>query len=440
MNNAIGIRREDKYAWERRAPLTPEQVTRLVREHCMKVYVQPSPVRVFSEEAYRQAGAIVQEDLSPCDVILAVKEVPLDAFLPGRTYFFFSHTIKGQPYNMPMLKRMMEKKCQLVDYERIVDEQGRRLVLFGRHAGLSGMIESLRALGLRLSVEGVPEAENPFLELRQPYQYRDLEEAKAAVRTVGDRIRERGLPAAISPCVVGLLGYGNVSRGAQEILECLPVEELSPEALRTFDRARASANTLHKVVFQERHMVEPRAGGPFILEDYYRHPEKYEAIFAAKYLQHVTVLVNGVYWDDRYPVLVSADDIKGLFSKPARPALRVIGDITCDIEGSIAVTRKGTLPDTPCFVYDPSRDVIEDGVANLAGPVIMAVDILPTEFPVESSAHFGESLLPFLPAVAEADFSEDYEACRLPAPIKAALILHHGKLTEPYDYMGKFVK
>jgi alpha-aminoadipic semialdehyde synthase len=411
----------------------------LIREAGLKVYVQPSTLRVFSDEAYREAGAIVQENLGPCGVIAGVKEVPLEFFQRGRTYLFFSHTIKGQPYNMPLLKRMMEMGCQLIEYEKIVDDGGRRLVLFGRHAGLAGMIESLHALGKRLAAEGFKDDQNPFLGVKQPYQYGDLEEARTHLQGIGEKISCDGLPASITPLVVGFLGYGNVSRGAQEVLDCLPVTELSPESLFALNHHAPSNKTLYRVVFEEKDSLLAADGSPSFSPEHYRqHPEAYRAAFA-RYLPYLTVLINGVYWDDRCPVLVSARDVKELYAGQRRPALRVIGDITCDLEGSIAITRKSTLPDEPCYVYDPTSDTLQDGVDNLNGPVVMAVDILPTEFPVEASEAFGDALMPFLPAIAATDPGMSLNDWNLPNPIKRAVILHRGILTESYRYLAEHV-
>jgi len=143
----IGIRREDKNRWERRAPLTPAHVQELVREQGRSVVVQPSPLRIYLDDDYRAAGAVVDEDLSGCRVILAVKEVPPPLLIPGRTYLFFSHVIKGQASNMPMLRQVLERRCTLIDYEPILDRHGRRLIFFGRHAGYTGMIDALWAEG-----------------------------------------------------------------------------------------------------------------------------------------------------------------------------------------------------------------------------------------------------------------------------------------------------
>ena len=149
----IGIRREDKIHWERRTPIPPDRAAELVKAG-IPVMAQPSDRRVFSDDEYRRAGVTVSEDLSSCSVIFGVKEVPPDLFIEGVGYVFFSHVIKGQSYNMPMLQRMIDRRCHLIDYEKIIDDKGRRLVLFGRHAGLAGMIETLRSIGLRLKEIG----------------------------------------------------------------------------------------------------------------------------------------------------------------------------------------------------------------------------------------------------------------------------------------------
>jgi alanine dehydrogenase len=429
----IGIRREDKNFWERRVPLTPDQVESLIRGHDIEVCVQPSEQRIFSDDAYRRTGAVVEEDISRCRTVLAIKEIPLHFYQEQQTYLFFSHTIKGQPHNMPLLKRMMAKGCQLIDYERIVDDQGRRLVLFGRHAGLAGMIETLVTFGQRLAAEGI---ETAFTQLRQPYRYAHLEEAKSHLRELGKSIAARGLPEAIVPCVIGILGYGNVARGVQEILGCLPVEEVEPRRLARLPR---SNRLLYTVVFREEDTVEPiDPSAPFSLPDYFRNPERYRAIFS-RHLPYLTVVVNAVYWEKRFPRLVMREEIENLYRQQKTPTLRVIGDITCDVEGAIEITRKATTPGEPCFTYDATADRMVDGVRALPGPVVMAVDNLPCEFSAESSRDFGLALLPFLPAIARADFAHPFETIELPEPIRKATVLHQGRLTPTYRYLEQYL-
>src|SRR5512136_383617 len=168
MKAMIGIRREDKSEWERRVPLTPRKMQELRDKYGIEFCVQPSPVRVFRENEFERVGAKVQDDLAPAGVVFAVKEIPAKYFEPGKTYIFFAHVIKGQPYNMPMLKRMMELGCNLIDYEKVTDERGHRLIFFGWHAGVVSMVESLWALGQRLKWEGIA---NPFEGIRHTYSY-----------------------------------------------------------------------------------------------------------------------------------------------------------------------------------------------------------------------------------------------------------------------------
>jgi len=155
MGYQIGIRREDRYKWERRVPLIPQDAKELAQKHGIEIIAQPSTKRVFADEEYRQAGITVSDSLAPCPVIFGIKEIPIPALEKGKTYVFFSHTTKGQPYNMPMLKRILELGCTLIDYEKVTDENGRRLIFFGRYAGLAGMIDTLWALGKRLAWEGI---------------------------------------------------------------------------------------------------------------------------------------------------------------------------------------------------------------------------------------------------------------------------------------------
>lgn len=436
MNNIIGIRREDKNKWERRVPLTPAHVSTLVEQHQLDFIVQASPVRAFPDEAYKQAGAVVQADLSPADVVLAVKEIPLELLQPDKTYLFFSHTIKGQPYNMPLLKRLLELKCQLIDYERVVDRRNRRLIFFGEHAGLAGMIDTLAALGQRLAWQGI---DSPFAAIRATYEYGDLPTAQRAIRQVGQQILEQGLPTQLLPFVIGIAGYGNVSRGAQAILELLPNRQITPaELLSLGDSDNLLRNVIYKVVFREEDTVEPvEPGQPFDLAEFFRQPARYRSKFS-QYLPHLAVLVNCIYWDTPYPRLLTKATAGQLYQDGASPKLRVIGDISCDIEGAIEPTIKSTSPDNPAFVWDPATDTASDGVAG-AGPVIMAVDNLPCELPVEASTSFGEALLPFIPALAGCDFSVDFAACALPPELKTATIVYHGQLTPDYRYLEKFI-
>lgn len=433
MHRTIGVRREDKSIWERRAPVTPVTAQRLREQHGIHVLVQPSPIRVFPEAEYQQHGATVQEDLSQCPVVFAVKEIPISFFRPGGAYMFFAHVIKGQPYNMPMLRRLMALGCTLIDYERVVDEQGRRLIFFGRHAGLAGAIETLHALGRRLAGEGIP---NPFEEIGHAHQYHDLAEAKAAVTRVGDAIRRDGLPRAAVPLTIGVTGYGNVSRGAWEILDLLPVRVVDPSELPgiTSDPA-PDRHAVIGTTFKEQHIVEPLEG-EFDCQRYYDCPDNFRPIFGRS-LPHLAVIVNGIYWDERYPRLVTKKALAELWERGER-RLKVIGDISCDIEGSIEITVKATEPGEPGFVYHPLTGEVADGYEG-EGVAVMAVDILPSELPRDASEYFSGILEPFIPAIVAADFAAPFEELALPAPIKRAVIVHRGELTPDYAHLRRYL-
>jgi len=435
MSSRIGIRREDKNEWERRVPLIPTDIATLQSEHGLQFSLQPFGTRAYHDGEYMAVGAKIDEELEGCPIVLGIKEMPIDFFLGGLTYIFFAHVIKGQTYNMPMLRRILELECNLIDYEKIVDDTGRRLVFFGNEAGLAGMIDTLWALGLRLKAQGIS---SPFLGVRQALEYPRLSVAETALESVGREIAETGVPEEIHPLVLGFAGYGNVSNGAQTILNHLPVIEISPEELLDppvglFD----SRNSVYKVVFKEQHMVVPRdPAQPFELQDYYKNPDKYSPAFE-RYIPHLTVLMNCIYWTKRYPRLLTKGFAEDLYRQGV-PKLKVIGDISCDVEGAIEVTLRNTNSGNPIFVYDVDSKRAIDGVSG-NGPVVLAVDNLPCELPREASARFSNTLRDFIPSLANADFSARFDSLDLIAPLKRALICYHGGLTPDFKYISDFL-
>ena len=435
MSSTLGMRREDKNRWERRVPLVPKHVQELKKRHGIETLIQPSKIRVFSEKEYRDVGARVQDDLSPCSVVFAVKEIPVEFFERGKTYVFFSHTIKGQEHNMPMLKEMMDLGCTLIDYERIVDKSGKRLVFFGRFAGLAGMVDTLWTFGQRLKWEHI---DSPFNGIKQTIHYKDLEDIKKHLAAVGKNIKTKGLPKSLTPLIVGFAGYGNVSTGAQEILDVLPVKEIKPEEIKSIYK-NPSNKVIYKVVFKEEHMAEPvPRSKKFDLQDYYAHPENYRPTFE-HYIPYLSILMNCIYWSAKYPRLITKEYLKKSFKNKENFRLKVIGDISVDIKGAIEFTEKTTSPDKPVFVYNPSTDTIKDGYGG-DGVVVMAVDNLPCELPRESSQSFSETLLHFVPDVMKADFTaKDFDKLALPFEIKNAVILYKGRLTPNYNYINKYL-
>jgi saccharopine dehydrogenase (NAD+, L-lysine forming) len=434
VKKTLGIRREDKNIWERRVPIAPDHLVKILSAGDLAALVQSFPRRTFPDKAFEWAGATIQEDLSPADVVFAVKEIPTSMLLPDRAYVFFSHTIKGQTYNLPMLRHLLAQRCTLIDYEKITNDQGQRLVFFSRQAGQAGMLETLHALGERLLSEGVA---TPFADLKPAHEYSDLKAAKSALRRVAEQIQQGAIPHELSPMVFGFTGYGNVSQGAQDVFDVLPATEVKPEDLLAGRIPSPTSRRLVKVVFREEHMVRPKAAGaPFGLKEYYQHPERYEGQFR-QYLPHLHVLLNGIYWDVKYPRLMSDEDARELWSGPA-PRLRVIGDVSCDIGGSIEATKQSTEPDAPCFVFDPDTRTTRPGVEG-RGPVIMAVDNLPAEVPRESSIQFSESLLPFVPAIVRADRHVPFARYAVPPEIRRAVIVYNGELTPDFTYLTQYL-
>jgi len=436
MKDVIGIRKETKDKTEHRAPLTPDQVRRLVDDHYLTVVVEPSETRVFTDKEYRAAGAKVSKDLSNCNLILGVKEVPLKDLLPDQRYLFFSHTIKAQPYNMKMLKTIINKKITLLDYELITNEDGRRLVFFGNYAGYAGLINTLWTVGQRMNKLGV---KSPFQHLKQTSKYDSLQDAITGLDELGDLISTEGLPEELTPFVCGFTGYGQVSKGAQKMYDYLPVIKLQPDELPGFFARKEFSNRhVYAAEFYETDMFEPKDPiEPFDLDTYFTEPERYQARFG-DFLPYLSAVVNGIYWAPEYPRLISKKELKAATRKKGNCPLIAIGDITCDIEGSIEMTMKATTSTKPVYVYNPADDSVTDGFAG-TGIAMMTIDKLPAELPREATAAFGESLMPFLPSLAAADFDDEPEDMEIDHPMRRAFITHRGELQERFEFLKEHI-
>lgn len=427
----IGIRHEDKNPWERRVPASPELVRALCAEPDLSVFVERSPTRTWPDEAWRAVGAELVDGLEDCGLVLGVKEIPAETLRPETVYVFFSHTIKGQPYNMPLLERILELGCTLVDYECVADDEGRRLVFFGRHAGFAGMIDGLAALGGRLVYEG---RMSPLAQVRDAWRYADLADARRDLVRIAGRATEEGFSGDGRPLVVGVTGYGNVSQGAQEILSLFPLERHQPERLlEPGFRAGLDPTSLHLAVFREEHMFRRRDGGPFDTAAYFADPGAHESAFEP-FLPQLDLLVNAIYWHPACPRLVTRDWVRRAWADGSRGKLKAIADISIDIEGSIECSLRSTESDLPCYVYEAATGELRPGLAG-EGPVIMAVDNLPCEIPRDASRTFSKALAPFLPAMARADWSRPFAELELPAAVKRAVIAHRGELAPDYAYL-----
>ncbi len=427
----LGILRETKNQWEARVPLNPEAVKTLVDDG-YQVTVQPSDLRIYKNNQYASVGATISDDLSDCDLIIGVKEIKIPDMVPGKPHMFFSHTIKGQDYNMPMLREFMDNKCSILDYERIVDEDNRRLVFFGKFAGNAGMIDTLWATGKRLE-EHLGLA-TPLSKVKRAFEYERVNDAVDHLRELSEEIKKNGLPKELGPFVIFLLGYGHVATGCKEILAGLPIEEIDPNDLGKLDKDYKN-DRIYLAVFKEHHLVERKDDRTFDLMDYFKHGPEYQSRMK-RYLPYCSIYVNAIYWAPGYPVFLTKKDIADIQNGDRK--MLSVGDITCDIEGSVEATVKATYPDNPVYTYDGLKDEIIDGYMG-EGVTICAVDNLPCEFSMEASDGFTKALLPFMKAMLDNDWSKSIEESDLPYPIKKSIIIHQGKLEPEYAYIQEFL-
>ena len=429
----IGIVKETKNEWERRVPITPDDVQSILSDLPVEIKIQPSELRIFEDFLYQRIGANVDDNLQDCDLIFGIKEIKLKDLIPGKVYSYFSHTIKGQSYNMGMLQKLLDLKCTLIDYERMMDNNGRRLIYFSVQAGQAGLVESLWAFGQQLALKGI---KNPFEKFQQTYKYSGLDEIEAMFGEIANDIKESGLPDTIQPMVIGITGYGNVARGVQQLLDILPVEEVEPQNLQKVVANKSGNNIIYKVIFKESDMVAPiDPDSDFDLQEYYNQPEKYKSIFE-HYLPNMTILINASFWDTKYPRHVPNESLKSLYEAGVSPKLHLIGDISCDIDGGVQCTVKATDPGEPVFTFHPESNKISDGFSK-EGIVIMSVDNLPSELPKDASTYFSSVLKTLLPDMVAADYTLDFKDLNLPDSIKNAVIVYNGQLTPEYEYLKK---
>ena len=344
----LGIRRENKNKWERRVALTPNGVEKLVKKG-IKVLFQPCNLRCYTNKQYTDAGAEECEDISKADVILGVKEIPLDLFIDNKTFLFFSHTFKGQSNNMPALDRMLDQKVRLIDYELIKNQENdSRLVAFGKYAGLVGAVDFLQGLGQFLVHKKLY---TPFLHVGFSYMYPSLEDAKKAVTKVGNMFKNKKFNSKLVPLIFAVTGNGRVTGGTIEILELLPHKWIEPDDLKSlFDNTEKARNDIvYLTKIEHKHMYvrkdkseEEQNCNNFDKEHFYKNKKMYNSIFAKKYLEYLSVIFHCMYWDTDSPVLITDEDASSLCSENR---LRLLGvtDITCDWpEASIKLLKKLT--------------------------------------------------------------------------------------------------
>ena len=440
----LGVRSEEFSKWERRVCLTPQHCKSLLfkMKDRLVIKVQPSASRIYTDNKYEEVGCLITEDISDCDLILGVKQIPKDKLYPNCTYMFFSHTIKAQEQNMEMLDDILEKKIRLIDYEKISDCKNQRLVAFGTFAGNAGVIDIFSGLGGFLLNKGIG---TPFINISQSYHYLNIEHAKSSIRIVGNAIESAGLFHGISPFIVGVTGTGRCSQGAMEILTLFPHEIIEPSQLDyIFEDAKKYPHKHNKsiyiVQFTHEHLVQLREpnGQPFSKDHYYKNPELYHNIFQKTYLKYLSVLVNCIYWDDRFPRLVTERYLKKTVTEENPLRLLAISDVTCDYMGSIDFLKKFTTIDYPFFVFNPMQGTINDNYKEAkSGILYLSVENLPSQFPLDASNHFSNQLRNFIPPILESDITKKVEEQNLPLEISKAVITHNGHLTNLFTYIKK---
>lgn len=428
----IVIRAEDKNRWEGRTPLTPEDSIELM-EDC-ELYVEKSEIRCFSEEAYRLAGCGICEGYENADFVLGVKEIPEEKLLPKKVYLFFSHCIKGQKNGIKILKKIMEGKSTLIDYERIVDKNNKRLIGFGKYAGYAGTLDTLWLLEKQLMARG--HITTPGRS-KQAIQYKDLEQAKMELKAFGKEIKEQNKMKNNPAIIFGLFGYGNVSKGAEEVLSCLPINIIEPTQIKeVYENSDAYETYLFLCIFKIKDLLKHKKNSAFIKADYYNDPTDYTSNFE-QYLKYMTVIINGLYWNMKSPSIVTWDMLQRLYTQKDMPNLAVIGDISCDIQGAIECNIKHTDLGNPFYYVDPiKRDV--SGSKEGTEIAVLAVDNYPAALSLDASAYFSKCLKRYLKDIIKVDYKKPLDINGMPPEVRKAVIVYNGKLAPDYKYLETY--
>ncbi|MDJ0600035.1 MAG: NAD(P)-dependent oxidoreductase [Crocosphaera sp.] len=396
----VGIIREEKNPPDSRVPLTPEQCQYLMHiNQDLDIVIHKSEKRCFFDQEYRERGICVVEDVSDCDILLGVKEVPIKVLLPNKTYLFFSHTHKKQPYNRKLLQTILQKKIRLIDYECLCDQEGKRVIAFGHWAGVVGAHNAILAWGKRYQ----------SFALKPMHQCHDFAEAETYYKNL-----------QLPNFKIVITGDGRVSNGAATVLDLMNIKQVSPQ---DFLNQQFAYPVYTKLSVQD--MYYKKGENIFDESHYYEHPEEYDSIFQP-YPKVSDIMINGIYWEKGVPVFFTKEDIKKDDFN-----IKVIADITCDIapDASIPCTiRPSTIAD-PIYGYDPYLET-EIKAFQPQGIDIMAVDNLPNELPRDASEDFGNQLI-----------NQVWDELKKPDSqmIYNATIAMDGQLNKPYEYLQDFV-
>jgi alanine dehydrogenase len=395
----FGIIKERKNPPDRRVVFTPEELARMKIEHPeAQIKVEHSDIRVFPDEEYSELGIEVAHDMTDCDVLFGVKEVPIEALIPNKKYFFFSHTLKKQTHNRKLLQAILEKKIDLYDHETIVDAQYKRLIGFGRYAGIVGAYNGLRAFGMKFELFAIPKAET-----------------LSSKEDLITRLRRQVLP----PIKIVLTGHGKVAMGAKEILDGMKIKEVSVENYLTKNYSEPVYTQIDVVDYYKR-----KDGQAAVKEDFYAHPTAYTSNFE-RFTKVSDIFMAGHFYGNDGPEILSQAMLQAVDCK-----IKVVADISCDVEGPIACTIKASTIADPLFGYLPSENK-EVSYTHPGAVVVMSVDNLPCELPKDASEGFGEM---FMKYVIPAFFNGDKDGI-----LERSKMTENGKLTKRFAYLQDYV-
>ncbi len=396
----IGIIREGKVPSDNRAALTPRQCAFLMRNYAVQIVVEPSPIRCYSDAEYLLEGVAVTHNLSDCDMLLGIKEVPIAQLIPHKTYFFFSHTVKKQVYNRTLLQTILEKNIKIIDYELLTNEYGLRLIAFGRYAGMVGAHNGMLAYGARTGA----------YSLTRMKDLHDYAHARNLYQTI-----------QLPPVRVVVTGTGRVASGAVEVLRDLGLKQVSPN-----NYLKKNFNTAVFTQLSPTEYVERKDSLPFKKSDFYAHPDRYKSIFAPFY-QKTDVFINGIFYDKKAPMFFTSDEMTQKDFK-----IKTISDISCDLmpHSSVPSTIRATTIDAPFYGFDPiSKQETLPFQENSID--MMTIDNLPNELPRDASEFFGTQFMAnILPELLKAKDS---------IVLQKATIAENGQLTDRFHYLQAFV-
>lgn len=394
----IGVLREEKSPPDKRVPLTPLICTELLRAYPnLEIVIQPSKIRCYSDDEYLAFGLTLQEDLNDCDILMGVKEVPKDKLIAGKKYCFFSHTIKKQAHNVNLMKKLIEQKIQMIDYETLTDKNHNRIIGFGRYAGIVGAYNGILGYGRKYDL----------FQIKPANLCRDRAEMEEELKRV-----------KLPNVKIALTGGGRVANGAIETLSALRIRKVTPEEF-----LMASFREPVYCQLNPRDYVERQNDHNFDLNDFFKNPEHFVSKFSP-FTKVTDIFISAHFWDPRSPKMFTTDDMK---TNDFR--ISVVADITCDIDGSVPTTLRSSTIAQPFYGYNPKTDK-EDVPFNKETICVMAVDNLPCELPRDASDDFGKDLME---RVIPNFFNGDPDTV-----IERASICKDGKLTSNYEYLSDY--